>query len=50
MPVRRISSVGNYPRGEEVMRRLWGPDCATEIQTLWRFLHPDIGDTSRRLL
>ena len=35
-------SVGDYRRGEEVMRRLWGRNVANELQTFWKSLHPDV--------
>jgi 4-carboxymuconolactone decarboxylase len=36
------ASVGNYDRGLDVMRRLWGPNLAEEMRTLWRSVHPDV--------
>jgi alkylhydroperoxidase/carboxymuconolactone decarboxylase family protein YurZ len=36
------NSVGDYERGIETMRRLWGEETAERMRAVWKTAHPDV--------
>ena len=36
------NSVGDYERGIETMRRLWGEETTQRMRTVWKAAHPDV--------
>lgn len=35
-------AVGDYQRGIEVMRQLWGEEMTAQMRSLWKSAHPDV--------